>query len=230
VSEGETIGTIAAKYEMTRSDLIRLNKLTQPYQLYNGQRLIIIPKVENTADFVDTVTEATTEVEEAAMARDAATAPDEQTDATMTASDQVQLGQTQLAVSNYIWPIANGRSKITQRFGENDVEGIVLDTSVGTPVKAIADGTVIISGTPSGEAAAYGLTVIIKHSNLNMISIYSNLKETNVAEQQKIKQGDQIGKTGQSGQIARKPQLYFEMNDLSEKKRKAVDPEKLLPQ
>ena len=60
------------------------------------------------------------------------------------------------------------------------------------------------------------------------MSIYSNLKEARVTVGQKVQQGTIIGKVGQTGSIAKKPQLYFEVNDLSGKGRHAVDPEKLL--
>ncbi|MBQ7524035.1 MAG: peptidoglycan DD-metalloendopeptidase family protein, partial [Alphaproteobacteria bacterium] len=132
--------------------------------------------------------------------------------------------------SDYIWPVANGKSKISQHFGANDVDGgIIIDASAGTPVKSIADGVVVIAGVPSGDAAAYGTTVVVKHTAKKTMSIYANLKEAKVAVRQKVKQGTIIGKVGQSGTIARKPQLYFEINDLAGKGRQAVDPEKLLP-
>jgi murein DD-endopeptidase MepM/ murein hydrolase activator NlpD len=143
-------------------------------------------------------------------------------------------GQTELRAlavkSNYIWPVTNGNTKILRKFKEDDSDGIVIDASVGTPVKAVADGEVLISGTPSGDAAAYGITIVLKHASLKTMTIYANLKETSVAIHQKVKQGAVIGKTGKSGTIADRPQLYFEISDLAGKSRRAVDPEKLLPQ
>ena len=94
-------------------------------------------------------------------------------------------------------------------------------------MKSIADGTVVIAGVPSGDAAAYGVTVVVKHPSQKTMSIYSNLKEATVAVKQKVKQGTIIGKVGQTGSIATKPQLYFEINEISDKGRQSVDPETL---
>jgi murein DD-endopeptidase MepM/ murein hydrolase activator NlpD len=135
-----------------------------------------------------------------------------------------------MAKSDYIWPISNGKTKISQRFGTEGIEGgIIIDASVGTPVKSIANGVVMIAGVPSGEASAYGITVVVKHAAKKTMSIYAGLKEANVKVGQQVKQGTIIGKTGKTGTIAKKPQLYFELNDLAGKGRRSIDPEKLLP-
>lgn len=234
VSEGDTVGSIAEKYGMTRADLIKLNNLEQPYQLYEGQRLVITVKSESegkkesepegvvilgdsekTNDKDEMITEQESE-------KDKETIDDIQ--------EHEKDKEEPVVKCDYIWPVEDGKSKVTQHFDATEVDGaIIIDASVGTPVKAIADGLVVISGTPSGEAAAYGTTVVIKHTSKKMMSIYANLKEANATVGKKVKQGDIIGKVGKSGSIARKPQLYFELNDLSGQGRRSVDPEKYLP-
>lgn len=242
VSNGDTIGSIAQKYGMSRSDLIKLNKLEQPYQLYDGQRLIVTLKPEYSSSDPDIkVTDSqksevkenslsNTETPEGSENNEAMTPDDKEDKATI---DDIQKESVEDKAppvkAEYTWPVSNGKNKISQHFGANDVDGgIIIDASVGTPVKSIADGVVMISGVPSGDASAYGKTVVIKHVSKKTMSIYANLKETNVTVGQKVKQGGIIGKVGQSGTIAKKPQLYFEINDLAGKGRKAIDPEKLL--
>ena len=210
VSGEDTVESVAKQYNMTRAELIKLNNLEPPYNLYEGQRLIIKPKVssdennENQAQDTDT----------------------KSLDATETTSEAKQNELDTIITNDYEWPIANCKNRISQHFdGEG---GIIIDASVGTPVKSIADGNVVISGIPSGEAAAYGITVVIKHSSKKTMSIYSNLKEANVNVGQKIKKGTIIGKVGKTGSIATKPQLYFEINELANGSRHAVDPEKII--
>lgn len=230
VSEGETVGSIAEKYGMTRANLIKLNKLEQPYQLYNGQRLVIIVKTES-EEKKERESEGVVVLGDSEKTNNNEEVVNESEKDKETIDDiQEEDKEEPVVRSDYIWPVENGKSKVTQHFDSTEVDGaIIIDASVGTPVKAIADGLVVISGTPSGEAAAYGTTVVIKHTSKKMMSIYANLKEANAIVGKKVKQGDIIGKVGKSGSIARKPQLYFELNDLSGKGRRSVDPEKYLP-
>lgn len=233
VSEGDTVGSIAEKYGMTRADLIKLNNLEQPYQLYEGQRLVVTVKPESeekkeaepgkgeVLDNSEKINDKDEMIIEQESEKDKETLDD--------IKDKEET-ETPVIKTDYIWPVENGKSKVTQHFDSTEVDSaIIIDASVGTPVKAIADGLVVISGTPSGEAAAYGTTVVIKHTSKKTMSIYANLKEANAIVGKKVKQGEIIGKVGKSGSIARKPQLYFELNDLSGPGRRAVDPEKYLP-
>jgi lipoprotein NlpD len=238
VSDEDTVGSIAEKYGMTRADLIKLNNLEQPYQLYAGQKLIVNLKPEGREPVTDVnvegesaVANANVQPENVVLPEDGLKPEPQEPDVKKeeTVEDIQAIGEGEQSESDYIWPISNGKQKITQHFGEKEVDGIVIDASAGTPVKAIADGVVMIAGIPSGEAAAYGITVVVKHSSKKTMSIYSYLKEASVAVHQKIKQGTIIGKVGKSGTIAKTPQLYFEINDLSGQGRKSVDPEKLLP-
>ncbi|MBQ7524279.1 MAG: M23 family metallopeptidase [Alphaproteobacteria bacterium] len=231
VSGDDTVESIAKTYGMKRSDLIKLNELEQPYHLYEGQRLIVTPKVDDAPEpAVDAdirVKSNFNDVSEPKMESETLNsgAPVEENKVLDNESPQDEPKVVE-AKSNYTWPIANAKSKISQHFdGEG---GIIIDASVGTPVKSIADGIVVIAGVPSGDAAAYGVTVVVKHPTQKTMSIYSNLKEAIVTVKQKVTQGSVIGKVGQTGSIATKPQLYFEINELSPKGRRAVDPETLL--
>ncbi|MDR0942845.1 MAG: M23 family metallopeptidase [Holosporales bacterium] len=250
VSEEDNIGSIAAKYGMTRADLIKLNNLQQPYQLYTGQKLIVNLKPESVSSVMNVELEkdnvAVENVESTAVDNiddkdkkpaEEPTPPNEQPEPRQETNpedkaetvEETNKASEEQEQSDYIWPISNGKQRVTQHFGENEFDSIVIDASVGTPVKAIADGVVKLAGVPPAEAAAYGKTVIIKHPSKKTMSIYANLNEINVSVNQKVKQGTIIGKVGKTGTIARKPQLYFEIDDFAGQGRKSVDPEKLLP-
>lgn len=47
VKEGDTVGSVAHENNITRADLIKLNDLTPPYELYAGQKLIIKKSDDN---------------------------------------------------------------------------------------------------------------------------------------------------------------------------------------
>jgi murein DD-endopeptidase MepM/ murein hydrolase activator NlpD len=221
VSGADTVGAIAAKYGMTRRELIEVNDLKPPYQLYNGQKLIVYvkPGQKSSGPVDGSIDDLAPAGEVDAIPRDVVDEPEPSEEGEKKEAEEPK------PRSKYIWPIHSGQDKISQHYNGDD-GGIILDTAVGTPVKAVAEGIVVIAGVPSGEAAAYGNTVVIKHGDT--MSIYANLKDVRVKVHQKVKQGTVIGTSGRSGTIAKKPQLYFEMNDTSNG-RKSVDPEKLLP-
>lgn len=230
VSDGDTVGSVSRKYGMKQADLIKLNNLEQPYQLYDGQRLLISPKMDENlpVDSDVSVKDKSREAQETDKQVTSEVSNSENVAGEEIPDESVKPEQPQdVQMHEYIWPISNGKNKISQHFDGSE-GGVIIEASSGTPVRSIADGVVVIAGIPNGEAAAYGITVVVKHVEKKTMSIYSNLKEASVSVHQKIKQGTKIGSVGQSGTIAEKPQLYFEINDLSGKGRRAIDPEKLL--
>jgi lipoprotein NlpD len=238
VVDGDTVGSIATAYGMTRTDLIKLNGLEPPYQLYNGQRLVISvkPKESNNDDLIlpprdlndgkDPIPEEGGGTLKTQSLQDSESSilkeelPDD------TKKEPISENQSR---TEYVWPIKNGRSKISQHFGSGNIEGgITINAPVGTPIRSICDGVVVFSGVPDGEASAYGLTIVIKHIAKKIISIYAGLKETAVSVGRKVKCGGIIGKTGKSGTITKDPKLYFEINDCSGSSRTSIDPEILI--
>ncbi|HYQ87480.1 MAG TPA: peptidoglycan DD-metalloendopeptidase family protein [Bacteroidota bacterium] len=108
------------------------------------------------------------------------------------------------------WPVSQG--KIVSRFGvqQNPAlhtvtqnNGIDIDVPSGTYVDAVADGEVsTIWWLPS-----FGNLVIMNHQN-GYRTVYAHLSEIAVNEGDRIKQGEQIGK---SGEALAGPMLHFEI-------------------
>ena len=76
--------------------------------------------------------------------------------------------------------------------------GIDIAVPVGTPVKAIADGTVVVTGTSDG----YGYWVGINHGSVNGIQVsseYGHLSKWIVHNKQQVKQGQIIAYSGNAG-------------------------------
>ncbi|MFH1180961.1 MAG: CapA family protein [bacterium] len=81
--------------------------------------------------------------------------------------------------------------------------GVDLDAKMNTPVYAANDGAVALTY----DFIDYGKTIIIDHG-LGIFSLYLHLDKFNFSEGQKIKQGDIVGLSGNTGySIA--PHLHF---------------------
>ena len=81
--------------------------------------------------------------------------------------------------------------------------GVDVDLPAGTPVVAIADGTVAFAG----EQFFGGNSVVLDHGG-DVYSVYYHLAEYVVAEGQKVARGERIGAVGSSGR-ATGPHLHF---------------------
>jgi septal ring factor EnvC (AmiA/AmiB activator) len=92
--------------------------------------------------------------------------------------------------------------------------GIGIEAALGSPVKAIADGEVMVA-EPIGT---YGTTVILQHGGGDY-SVYGSLSRTAVNKGSKVKKGQVIGTVGQADpELA--PHLHFEIRP----KGRATDP------
>jgi len=92
--------------------------------------------------------------------------------------------------------------------------GIGIEAPLGSPVKAIADGEVMVA-EPIGT---YGTTVILQHGGGDY-SVYGSLSRTAVNKGSKVKKGQVIGTVGQADP-ALAPHLHFEIRP----KGRATDP------
>ncbi len=98
-------------------------------------------------------------------------------------------------------------------------KGIDFKVPIGTPVVAPADGKVIAVVT---KKTGYGKYIKIKHDE-NFITLYAHLSAFNVKRGDIVKQGQQIGSTGNSGSSTA-PHLHYEVI----RNGKEVDPKEYL--
>ncbi|MEU9255896.1 M23 family metallopeptidase [Streptomyces sp. NPDC048270] len=81
---------------------------------------------------------------------------------------------------------------------------------VGTPVDAVAAGTVVKAGpNGGGDGPAYGNAIVIKHAN-NTYSQYAHLSKIQVRIGQKVSVDQQIALSGNTGNSSG-PHLHFEI-------------------
>jgi murein DD-endopeptidase MepM/ murein hydrolase activator NlpD len=83
--------------------------------------------------------------------------------------------------------------------------GIDIANSIGTPIYAASDGTVIEAGPASG----FGLWVRVQLQD-GTIQVYGHMNSFSVKEGQKVKCGEQIAEIGNRGQSTG-PHLHFEV-------------------
>jgi len=129
----------------------------------------------------------------------------------------VRLGRTLLAVALLgttacgvpRWPVD---APLTSDFGlrfrgvSPDIHrGVDLRAPMGTEVFAMAQGTVRFAGTMRG----FGNVVWIDHGG-SILSVYAHLSAIRVRQGQRIRRGELLGLSGQSGD-ATAPHLHFEV-------------------
>lgn len=105
----------------------------------------------------------------------------------------------------FIRPVPAGTRRSQGLHGNN---GVDMASKLGTPITAAAAGTVIISKN-SGYNGGYGLYVVVAHPN-GMQTLYGHLSQVLVNVGEKLKQGEVLGKMGQTGKSTG-VHLHFEV-------------------
>ena len=125
------------------------------------------------------------------------------------------------STSGLAWP---ARGNIIKRFGEkgNGVAhtGINIAVPLNTPVLATENGTVLYANE---GLRTYGKMVLLQHPN-GMVSAYAHNGYLLVRKGEKVKKGQVIATSGQSGNVE-SPQVHFELRRAA----KAIDPLTVLP-
>ncbi len=110
-----------------------------------------------------------------------------------------------------LWPV---EGPITSSFGERQDpfngegafhRGIDISAELGQPVRAPADGTVLMAGPASG----YGREVLIDHGH-GIHTVYGHLSGFAVTAGQDVRRGDIIGFVGSEGRSTG-PHLHYEV-------------------
>lgn len=187
VRSGDTLATIAKKYKGDMNDIAKYNGITEDSALTAGD-VVIVPEGE----IAVSVTPSSKGSKKSF-------------------SGSVSTYERLLETYSYstpsgflIRPISGGR-KTQGLHGHN---GVDIGASVGTPVYASADGTVIAARS-SGYNGGYGSMIIISHDG-NVQTVYGHLSAVDVTAGQHISQGDMIGAVGNSGKSTG-PHLHFEV-------------------
>ncbi|GAA5103994.1 hypothetical protein GCM10023261_01850 [Bartonella jaculi] len=125
---------------------------------------------------------------------------------TVTNADNIVTPQA-TGISKMRWPV---RGRVLSQFGQKKGtainRGIVIAVPEGSSVKAAENGVVIYASDGLKEL---GNVVMIRHEN-DIITIYGYNSKLFVHKGQRIRRGDEIAKSGISGEI-KTPRVYFEI-------------------
>nr|WP_221236852.1 M23 family metallopeptidase [Thermosipho japonicus] len=111
---------------------------------------------------------------------------------------------------SFIWPVYG---KISSTYGwrvhpiyhrKSFHTGIDIAAPEGTPIFSATNGVV----THAGEYGGYGLAVIVKYGNYEIV--YGHMSKVSVYKGQTIKKGELLGRVGSTG-ISTGPHLHFEV-------------------
>ena len=148
------------------------------------------------------------------------------------AQELVEVDEFPISTTTYVWPVANGRTRISKAF-DTQSGNVLISTPGRTPVKAIADGVVKMAGKSGNEQLVrFGNMIVIQHKSLEKVSIYANVIDLKVKAGQRVSAGDLIASVSQSGirGMTTNPALYFEIDKTTNgKKRQPIDPCSVLP-
>lgn len=219
VSRGETLYSIAWRYELDVAKLAAANGLTPPYTIHVGQTLTLdtskaVPRRarRDAGDRSVTVAKSSRNAEDRRKAGSAGESRPSGSRATLPPQPSLPSGPW-----SWRWPVTG---KVTREYDVNRVfKGINIRSSSGTAVKAAGPGVVVYAGS---GLRGYGRLVIVKHSDV-YLSAYAHNRAIFVDENQSVSQGETIAEVG--GDPADRDRLYFEIR----KNGKPVDPLRLLP-
>lgn len=221
VSSGETMYSIAWRYEMDYQTLAHINGIGPPYTIFPGQKLVLESPAQAgisspaPAQNRGTVVATPGSVPSVRAGTPSGTAV---TTAPVPAPRPAQVTPVTSGSTPWQWPVPG---VLVSAFGANGglQKGVLLSTSNGESVRAAATGQVVYSGS---GLRAYGNLVIIKH-NEQFLSAYAYNSRLLVDEGQRVEQGDVIAESGKDPDG--RERLYFEIR----RDGKPVDPITYLP-
>ena len=187
VVKGDTIASIAKKYKADAGEIANYNYLGIGETLAVGAT-ILIPDGEITLTQQATGAKTTAKV----------------------AGTGIKSGSA-APKGYYTRPITlTGNPRIRKTQGFHDAYNAVdVGAPIGTPVLAMADGTVIVTKSVSAWNGGYGGMIIVQHGNGSQ-TLYAHLSRITVSTGQRVSQGQKIGEVGSTGRSTG-PHLHFEI-------------------
>lgn len=226
VESGESLYTIARRYNVTAQAIIQANGFSSPDKIFVGQKLVIPgkasqlatlgPKGKPAADVVPVETKVAS-VDPAATTPLAPVKPLEAKTAEKPVEKPVEVAKVEPAkpleqpktepvlsgADKFRWPISG---RVITDFANSKGTGINIEAPEGAAVRAAENGQVIYAGS---GVEGYGNLILIRHPN-GYVSAYAHLQQMNVAKGTVVNRGDNIGAAGKTGSVS-KPQLHFEL-------------------
>lgn len=239
IESGESLYTIARRYDVTAQAIVQANGFSSPDKIYVGQKIVIPGRPDllaskgparpvtgddmsaaPTPQLASVAPNASTPIpSKAAIQTDTpvntASIPQQSKPA---AQPQQPAMQAPAATTSdkFRWPVSG---RVITDFANSKGTGINIEAPEGAAIRAAENGQVIYVGS---GVEGYGNLILVRHPN-GYVSAYAHLKDTRVQKGDVVNRGDQIGTAGMTGSVSR-PQLHFELR----KGATPVDPMPLL--
>ncbi len=182
VGAGESLATIASRYDLSLGDLVAANDIDAPYRIFPGEVLIVPPSED--------------------MLQERARRPNE-----IRKQHVTEAPVPPLSSDGFRWPV---QGPVVRTFKQNSAAGesgaINIAAPVGTVVRATNNGVVAFAGE---ALQRYGRMVMVRHAN-GYLSLYAHNRELLVKEGDAVYGGQAIAEVGNSGDVA-EGQLRFEL-------------------
>lgn len=227
VSAGDTVYSIARRYDMPVQQLIAANAISNPNSIRIGQRLIVASSGQSLPPVASTPAPTQTPAQIVAARtytppQPASTPEIVQQTATI---QQVAARQDEIAEQTplqFRWPI---RGRVLSGFGTmpNGVrnDGVNIAVPEGASIRAAEEGEVVYAGN---ELRGFGNLVLVQHRN-GYVTAYAHNSRIDVRRGDRVRRGDIIARAGSTGDVDT-PQLHFEIR----RGTTPVDPAPYLPQ
>ncbi|MBS4030345.1 MAG: peptidoglycan DD-metalloendopeptidase family protein [Clostridiales bacterium] len=179
LTRGETIWDLAIRYRVSMNDILVANSISDPHRLQLGQQIVIPGATVAASTVTTTIAEPKRDV--------------------------VVASRTASRTTGFIWPTqGNISSGYGPRWGRFHY-GIDIATKTGTPIVAVAAGTVVESGWRTG----YGYMIHLNHHD-GWESLYAHASKLYVKSGQAVQKGEKIAAVGQTGNSTG-PHLHLEL-------------------
>lgn len=173
VARGDTLWTIARRHAADLASIRRWNQAIDPQRLVAGQR-ILVPGGSK-------------------MKSLPVPAPSTSRSGSVSTSQVRQLPSIVARAGDHIWPLPI-RGTLTRHFSSAH-PGIDIAAPRGTPVRAIAGGTVVWAGWKNNGG---GYVVVVEHPD-GMRSTYNHTSKVTVGKGDEVAQGATIALVGSTG-------------------------------
>ena len=184
VKDTDTLDSLAARYKVSASHIIKLNGLEDPV-LVVGQ-VLVLPGARGAP--IPTPKPTPKPAHHASSPTRSSTS-----------------GPVHYTGGQFRWPVVGGGNYISQYFHYGH-EAIDIAADYGSHVVAAAGGRVIFAGWKSNGG---GYQVWISHGG-GLYTTYNHMSAITVGSGQSVGRGQQVGRVGQSGN-ATGPHLHFEV-------------------
>ena len=204
VRPGDTLYSIAWRYGHDYREVAAWNRIRRPYDIYPGQKLVIITSHEKAKPpgkkpVVSRTAPATGAPSQAKANRTQESPAPANRDAKSSRKAAPQANRKII----WGWPV---KGKLSTRFNpEKGDKGLDIKGSAGQAIKAAAAGDVVYSGK---GLIGYGNLIIIKHNDI-YLSAYGHNRRLLVKEGQKVRKGEKIAEMGSTNKDG--PILHFEI-------------------